>query len=303
MRPPVRALPSPWKGSLKHFILFGLTAASIFWVGLKGWGFTPPESVRLMTAVLAIMLAHEMGHYVACRRHRVDATLPFFIPFPIHLLGTFGAFIRIRSPFPDRKALFDIGIAGPFAGFVASLPVLVLGVLELQVVPFTPPTEGTISFGAPWLLTWLEHAYLGELSGNVSLRPGPYWIAAWFGLLLTALNMMPVGQLDGGHVTYSVIRERALYVTRAAFGVAAVLVYLRPTWLLWAVLLLLLSRPHPPTLYDAAPLGRARTWLAVVGVAVFAVCFTPNPIITTWTDFFRAMREIGAAVATWLTSR
>jgi membrane-associated protease RseP (regulator of RpoE activity) len=300
VRPP--ALPSPWKGSLKHFSLFALTAISIYEVGRQGWEFAPLDAIRLMTAVLIIMLAHEMGHYVACRIHRVDASLPYFIPFP-SLVGTMGAFIRIRDPFPNRKILFDIGIAGPFAGFAMCLPVLALGILEAHFSAERPGPQG-LYFGAPPLFEWALQLMKGPVPEGMTVVIGPLGVAAWFGLLLTALNMMPIGQLDGGHVTYSVLRERALYIGRAGLAVALFLVYLRPTWILWTVLLFVLARrQHPPTLDDAAPLGRTRTWLAVVGVAVFAVCFTPSPLVVSWSDFLHGLREIGVSLASWLTSR
>ena len=302
MRPPARVLPSPWKGSRPNLLLFGLTTASIYLVSREGWGFPLVDAVSLTIAVMTILLAHEMGHYVACRIHRVDASLPFFIPFP-SLLGTLGAFIRIRDPFPSRKALFDIGIAGPFAGFIACLPVLALGILEARIVPERPSREG-LYFGEPPLFAWAVRLLIGEIPPGMTLEIGAFGLAAWFGLFLTALNMMPIGQLDGGHVIYAVFRERALYISRAALALTVFLLYLRPTWILWTLLLLVLARrQHPPTLDDRSPLGGTRIGLAAVGFAMFALCFTPNPIITSWSDFFGGLRAIGDAFASWLTSR
>jgi membrane-associated protease RseP (regulator of RpoE activity) len=274
--------------------LLVLTGLSVYGAG----------GIWLVVGAFSIMLAHEMGHYVACRIHGVDASLPYFIPLPIlSLVGTLGAFIRIRDPFPNRKVLFDIGIAGPFAGFIACLPVLVFGILEAQVVPDRPDPLA-LYFGEPLLFHWAVRLVIGDIPEGMTLAIGPLGLAGWFGLLLTALNMMPIGQLDGGHVIYSVLRERALYVSRAALVVTVFLLYLRPTWIVWTVLLLVLARrPHPPTLHDAAPLGRTRTWLAVVGFAMFAVCFTPSPFIVTWGGFFEGLRAITSALISWLTSR
>jgi membrane-associated protease RseP (regulator of RpoE activity) len=258
--------------------------------------------LRLAAGLLAILFSHEMGHYVACRYYRVDATLPFFIPspwyptpvgwFPISFIGTFGALIRIRSPFPHRKALFDIGIAGPLAGFVVALPVLVLGVLEARVVPATGGADG-ISFGEPLLFHWVASWLRPDLAPGTTLAIGPLGEAAWFGLLVTALNLMPVGQLDGGHVAYALFRGRAVWISRAAFAVALLLLYERPVWLFWTILLVIVGRRHPPTLFEERPIGGARRAVAVVGLIVFAVCFTPDPIVMSWPRFLEELGLVG----------
>ena len=290
MSPP-RRLPSPWVGAWRNAALFLLTAVSVYWVGFTQYPLGHAGGARLVVAVMSIMLAHEMGHYLACRRYGVDASLPFFIPFPLHLVGTFGAFIRIRGAFPDRRALFDIGIAGPLAGFVVCLPVLALGVLEARV---TTETVGGIGLGEPLLFQWATALLRGDAAEDATLVIGPLGMAAWFGLLLTALNLMPIGQLDGGHVVYALIRERAQLVSRAALVVSLFLVYLRPSWLFWSLLLLVLSRPHPPTLRDSRPIGAGRVAVGIVGLLVFAVSFTPEPIHVSWADFGAALRELGA---------
>jgi membrane-associated protease RseP (regulator of RpoE activity) len=236
---------------------------------------------------MSILFAHEMGHYLACRYYGVDATLPFFIPAPVlSLVGTLGAFIRIRGPIPHRRALFDIGIAGPLAGFAVCLPVLWLGVAEARVVPAVAPEIGMLSLGEPLLFQWAVTAWRGDIGLGKTLMLGPLGEAAWFGLFVTALNMMPVGQLDGGHVTYALIQKRAVVVSRLGILACLGLLYLRPMWLLWTVLLLLFGRrPHPPTLADALPLGRARIAVGVLGFAVLALSFTPSPIVISWSEF------------------
>ena len=259
-------------------------------MGLTQYPMGHTGGLRLVVAVISIMLTHEMGHYLACRRYGVDASLPFFIPFPFHMIGTFGAFIRIRSPFPDRRVLFDVGIAGPLAGFAVCLPVLALGVLEAQVVPQT--AEGGIFLGEPLLFQWATTLLRGDLPEGMTLSIGPLGMAAWFGLLLTALNLMPIGQLDGGHVVCALLRERAVAISRLGLLASLFLVYLRPSWLFWSVLLLVLSRPHPPTLRDAHPIGRARVVVGLVGLVVFVVSFTPEPIMISWAEFLQAWREV-----------
>ncbi len=263
-------------------MLFALTAGSVYLMG----------GPKLAVALMGILLAHELGHYLACRRYGVDATLPYFIPLPVlSFVGTLGAFIRIKSPIPHRRALIDIGLAGPLAGFAVCLPVLVLGVLEAQVVPAAPADQG-FSLGEPLAFQWMARWFLGAVPEGMDLSIGPLGLAAWFGLFVTALNLMPVGQLDGGHAVYALLRRWHPHVSRAAVGLCLVLLYFRPTWLLWTVLLLVLGRRHPPTLDDQPPVGWSRVVLGLFALAVFAVCFTPNPFILTWADFLAAWREL-----------
>lgn len=262
----------------------------MYWVGLTEYGMGRTGGVRLVIAVMGIMLAHEMGHYLACRYYGVDATLPFFIPFPLHLVGTFGAFIRIRSPFPDRRVLFDVGIAGPLAGFVVCLPVLAFGILEARVVPEN--MAGAIGLGEPLLFEWMTALLRSDVARDATLVIGPLGMAAWFGLFMTALNLMPIGQLDGGHVVYALVRGRAALVSRLGLAVCVLLTVLRPTWLFWCFLLLVLNRPHPPTLDDRVPVGRGRVAVGLIGLIVFVVSFTPSPILVTWTDFLAGLQEL-----------
>lgn len=268
--PPRRSL---WGEYGRQALLFVLTALTVNYVG----------GPFLALGLLSILISHEMGHYVACRIYGVDATLPFFIPFP-SMVGTLGAFIRIRGPIPHRRALFDIGIAGPLAGFVVCLPVLVLGVLEAKWAPLTDAGQG-LYVGVPLLLQWAVQLLREPAPEGMALAFGPLTRAAWFGLLVTALNMMPVGQLDGGHVTYALWPRYAHAVSRIGLVACLFLLYLRPTWLLWTILLWVLGRrPHPPTLVDTLPIGRARLFVGLLGFAIFAVCFTPSPVMISWND-------------------
>jgi membrane-associated protease RseP (regulator of RpoE activity) len=268
-------LPSPWKGATRNLALFVLTIVSVYLSG----------GPRLVLGLLSILMAHEMGHYVACRYYGVDATLPYFLPFPfLSLVGTLGAFIRIRGPIPHRRALFDIGIAGPLAGFVLCLPVLALGVREAQLLPQSPGSG--IYLGEPLFFKAAVWLTKGTLPDDLTLTLGPLGLAAWFGLFVTALNLIPIGQLDGGHVTYAVLRQRAALVSRIGSWVCVALIYFGPNWLFWSILLRILGRRHPPTLDDGYALGRARVWIAALGLLVFVGCFVPNPIVWSWRDFF-----------------
>ena len=181
-----------------------------------------------------------MGHYIACRRYGVSATLPYFLPspwypiafpavwIPLSFVGTLGAVIRIRSPIPNRKALFDIGLAGPVAGFVVCIPVLVLGLLEAEIRPTDAEALG-ISLGEPLLFQWMSWLVVGEVPDNFTMYLGPLGLAAWFGLFITALNLIPIGQLDGGHVTYAWLGPRALAISRAGSWICLALTYFGPT--------------------------------------------------------------------------
>jgi membrane-associated protease RseP (regulator of RpoE activity) len=281
-----------------NVVLFLMTAASVYLVG----------GPLLAAGLLSILMAHEMGHYLMCRRYRVDATLPYFIPFPFlpfTLVGTLGAFIRIRGPIPHRRALFDIGIAGPLAGFAVCLPVLVRGVFEARVMPALPegPSSFAITLGEP-LLYHYAAVWLRGLRPDQTLSIGPMGMAAWFGLLVTALNMMPIGQLDGGHVVYSMFRQRAHVVSSIGMWVCVALIYFGPSWILWAMLVRLVGRrPHPPTWDDSGPLGRARAAVGVLGFVVFALSFTPTPIVVTWAQYRDAAVEAARWLFGWLSGR
>ncbi len=230
-----------------------------------------------------------MGHYVAARLYGVDVTLPFFIPFPVpgvSLVGTLGAFIRIRSPIPHRRALFDIGVAGPLAGFVVCLPVLWLGIREATVERLAADAGG-LFLGEPLLFRFTTLLVHGTLPADHTLLMGPLGLAAWFGLLVTALNLMPIGQLDGGHVTYALLRDRAHAISRIASWVCIALVYFGPSWILWAILVRVLGRRHPPTLDDYSPVGRARVVVGLLSLVVFVLCFVPDPIVVSWHELLQ----------------
>jgi membrane-associated protease RseP (regulator of RpoE activity) len=248
--------------------------------------FQHPElvysGVAFSASLLAILLSHEMGHYLACRHYRVDATLPYFIPAPpLFLAGTFGAFIKIKSPIPSRRALFDIGLAGPFAGFVVAIPIAVIG-----LVTIAPPVSllSGIYFNDPFLFKLLARLVGVRLDPNTPTNP--YYMAAWIGLLVTSLNLMPVGQLDGGHATFSVFGPRAhKIIGQVAFGTVATLSvlgfwwYRSPSGFLYTILLAVMLRvrhPEPPVMEG---LGIVRTLIALLTLIVFALCFLPFPIM------------------------
>jgi len=234
--------------------------------------------------ILAILGCHELGHYLACRYYDVDASLPYFLPFflpaPIQT-GTLGAFIRIREQIPQKRMLFDIGIAGPLAGFLVAVPALFLGLAMSHVVKLPANFTG-FELGEPLLFKAVSALLWGTVREGYSLNLHPMAFAAWFGLLATALNLLPVGQLDGGHICYAVIGPRSTYVTIAAISVAVVLAYFSKNWILWTVLMIAMLGAfgwrHPRVFDEDTPLDRTRLILAACALAMLVVCFTPVPI-------------------------
>ncbi len=281
--------------------LFLATLASTLWVGgLLELSAVSPDAFEELSPVaglflvlrhggayslplLSILLCHEMGHWFAARVHRVRSSLPYFLPMPFTLVGTLGAFIRIRSPFPDRRSLLDVGLAGPFAGFVACLPFLAIGVATSRP---GPELEGALLFGEPPVFRLFTALFAPAIGEGEVLYLSPMGLAAWFGLLVTAINLLPVGQLDGGHALYALFRGRAHRISRLVHLAMFPLAWWSPTWLGWGLLCLLLGarRPHPPTLADEAPLPAGRRLMAGAALFVFALCFTPEPVVFDWGD-------------------
>ena len=282
-------VPSPPLRTVVDYLLFVPESYLRNVIALLGFTVQHPQLLAdgfvFSGALLAILTAHEMGHYVACRRYGVTATLPFFIPAPpLFLAGTFGAFIKIKSPIPSRRALFDIGLAGPLAGFVVAVPIALLGVLSMQ--PAVPGGGYGVVFHDPLLFRLLSRMLGTPLDPYAPINP--YYMAAWIGLLVTSLNLMPVGQLDGGHGTYAIFGQRAHRVIgRVAFAVLAVLAVLGFVWygspsgFLYTVLLAIMLRVGHPQPEEMESLGPVRIWIAVVTLIVFALCFWPFPITIT----------------------
>ena len=251
---------------LEHDLLLMLWPADNPAVLLTGLPFS--------LALLFILLAHEMGHYLACVHYRLDASLPYFLPAP-SFIGTFGAFIRIRSVIYSRKVLFDVGVAGPLAGFVALLPLLLVGISLSKQLPGIAH-EGDILFGTPVLIALLERFFFpGVPSADIYLHPLAR--AAWVGLFATALNLLPIGQLDGGHILYALFGERHRTLSKFALAALIPLGFLYWPWWVWAVGLYFVGRKHP-FIYDDTPIGAPRVALAMVALLLFLLSFMPAPI-------------------------
>jgi membrane-associated protease RseP (regulator of RpoE activity) len=265
-----------------------LLAATVLSATLAGVDVGPRELVAhpalflrglpFAATLVTILLVHELGHYLTCLRYRVSASLPYFLPAPlISPVGTFGAFIRIRSRFPDRRALFDIGAYGPWAGFVVALAATVIGLAHSTVLA-TPQDWHGYEWGDSLLTAFLIRVVLHVDSATVLLHPVAF--AGWFGLFVTSLNLLPVGQLDGGHVLYATLGRPT---PRIAALLIAFLVWLGvrgyPRWLLWAVIItVFLSLGHPPTDDDRRPLDPARRLAALATLVIFVLTFVPEPV-------------------------
>ncbi|HEV2200874.1 MAG TPA: site-2 protease family protein [Bryobacteraceae bacterium] len=228
-------------------------------------------------SLLGILMAHEMGHFLAARYYHVNVTLPFFLPAPT-LIGTLGAFIRIRSAVPTKRVMFDIGIAGPLAGFVALLAPLASGVSLSKVIPGIA-NRGDLIFGTPLILRLVEWVQFPGVS-PADLYLHPVARAAWAGLLATALNLLPIGQLDGGHILYALVGERIKVLSYAFIAALIPLgIFFSYSWLVWAALLFFIARRHP-FIPDDRPLDPVRRRLAWVALAILILSFTPAPVRT-----------------------
>ncbi len=233
--------------------------------------------------LLGILGAHEMGHYLLCRRYNVDASLPYFIPVPplLFLTGTLGAVIKIREAFPTRRILFDIGVAGPIAGFLLLVPALFFGMHLSTIVP--APTEGSVLFlGEPLLFKLAAWTVFGSIPDAYTLNIHPMVFAAWFGMLATALNLLPFGQLDGGHITYATLGRWSTPISFATVATAVVMTFVSVSWLVMTIMMLVMlfmfGPRHPRVIYEDEPLDGRRIAVALFALVMFILCFTPVPI-------------------------
>jgi len=304
--PPARESTSPRllrRGLLRRLrwpvTLFLLTCLSTFWVGVTNWQPVQAlivcseqgdltyvrqlflthwaQGLTYMGCVLAILLLHELGHFLMTLYYRIPATMPIFLPFPFNPIGTLGAVIGMNGFEADRKQIFDIGIAGPLAGLVVAIPLAWIGASQLD---FSIPPAGGLSFQCPLFLDWLiERLAIPGYNGS-SISPSqmnPYLSAAWVGCLVTGLNMIPVGQLDGGHITYALFGKRAHLLARAMIvGAIASMVYFgHMVLLLMVILVVLVGTDHPPTANDRMPLGWFRTGLGLLSLSIPILLFPP----------------------------
>jgi len=273
--------------SKTHLVLFFLTIVSTLIAGsiMQGgnplgnpidiiWGI--PFSMTLML----ILGCHEFGHYYYAAKHNVDATLPYFLPAPPYLfiIGTFGAFIKIKSPIYKKDALLQIGAAGPIAGFIIAVPALIIGLLLSDVIAINDQYKGII-LGDSLLMKIFTYIIFPNLSDGYDILLHPIAFAGWIGLLVTMLNLLPIGQLDGGHIAYAMLGNKQGLVGWIALGALFPLSFLSLNWLFWGLLIFLLMRSakHPPIQDILTPLSRKNKYIGYLCFLIFILCFIPTP--------------------------
>jgi len=260
-----------------NYNLFVLTCLSTTFVGYEIFG-TLAGALQFSSTIIAILLVHEMGHYLMCRRYGINATLPFFIPMPLPPFGTMGAVIRMEARLPDRRVLFDVGAAGPLAGLVVTIPAIYYGLQHSTMVPLGSVGEGAFTLGESLLFRGLSFLAIGEIPEGYDTSLHPIAFAGWAGLFVTALNLLPIGQLDGGHIIYALLGRSSEMVFRVALALFALIciVYYRG-WLPFIILLIWFGFRHPPTLDPHRALDSKRKGLAYLTFAIFVLSFTPVP--------------------------
>lgn len=266
-----------------HIILFIVTFLTTLTAGALQKGLNIfRESGRIIEGLpfagtlMTILLCHELSHYITSKKHHTKATLPYFIPAP-SIIGTFGAFIKMKSPIITRKALIDIGASGPIAGFVVSVIACIVGLSMSEVVSLSN-AKGALGLGDSILFSFLSRVILGIAPDNHDILLHPVAFAGWIGLFVTSLNLIPVGQLDGGHIAFAVLGERHRYISIALVIILAILgIFYWEGWALWAVLMLILGVKHPPVLYWEVPLDSKRRFIGILTFIIFIITFIPSP--------------------------
>jgi membrane-associated protease RseP (regulator of RpoE activity) len=287
-----------------NIVLFVITVFSTFFVGIS-WSLNfkyaevltqnPPSSLDLLeklndpqvislsiiyvVVLLGILLGHELGHFLTCRYYKINATLPYFIPAPT-LIGTLGAFIKIKSPITRKQQLFDIGVAGPLTGFILSVPALLYGLSLSKAVPLVPHDEAFVYvFGEPLILKIFGALIFKNIPADYSIYLHPIAFAGWVGILVTALNLFPVGQLDGGHVSYALLGKKSRNLARIFLGIFIVMgIFFWVGWFIWAFLIFFLGLRHPRVLDEEANLSPRRKFIGYVVIVIFILSFIPDPI-------------------------
>jgi len=266
-----------------HISLFVLTFLSTLLVGAVQTGADLIEEpskiykgIPFSLTLMIILLSHELSHYFSSRKHGVEATLPYFIPAPT-IFGTFGAFIKMKSPIVTRKALIDIGASGPIAGFIISVIATIIG-LNMSEIVSSAQAKGALNLGDSLLFSLLSRIVLGVAPSDSDILLNPVAFAGWIGLFVTSINLIPVGQLDGGHIAYALFGEKhnrlsfILIFVMGLFGL-----FLWEGWFVWAVLLLILGLRHPPVIYWEVPLDSKRKFIGWLALVIFILTFIPTP--------------------------
>ncbi|MBI4824020.1 MAG: site-2 protease family protein [Nitrospirae bacterium] len=270
-----------------HVLLFLLTFLTTTLAGALQKGVNPlkepwriSEGIPFSFTLMAILLSHELSHYFAGRMHRIKATLPYFIPFPFSPIGTFGAFIKMRSPIETRQALIDIGASGPVVGFVVSVVASIIGLHSSEVI--MRPMDVTLSLGDSMLFKALSNAVVGVPAEGYEILLHPVAFAGWIGLFVTSLNLIPIGQLDGGHIAFAFLGRFHRHLSVSLVLVLAVLGFFSwEGWSIWAVLMVILGLRHPAVMHWEQRLDPKRRFLGWLSLFIFVVTFIPSPFKVT----------------------
>ncbi len=270
-----------------HVLLFILTCITTLLAGAMMAGVIPwenPEKIYLglpfSISIILILLTHELSHYFVSRRHNVSVTLPYFIPAP-SIIGTFGAIIKMKPPIPDRCSLLDIGAAGPLGGLIVSVIAVVIGLNYSEIKPVAE-IKYSLSLGDSILFYLLTKAVLNINQQHYDIFLHPIAFAGWIGLFITSLNLLPIGQLDGGHIAYALFGEKHQWISRIAIPILIILgVIYWPGWIIWAFLLLLLGFRHPPVVYPDITIDRKRKFIGWLSFVIFIITFIPMPFRTS----------------------
>ncbi len=271
-----------------HLMLLILTAITVTWAGYEWWADgNVAQSIMFAAALMGVLGIHELGHSLTARRRGIKATLPFFIPAPptIFPFGTLGAVIFMGSPVKNRQSLLDVGIAGPIAGFLVCIPIAIIGLKLSTVAPISAIVEGEYVFTMPLILQLLSgYVFGGSLGSNMIIQPHPIAMAAWAGFFVTSLNILPMGQLDGGHVIRGLfpVHFRKIYYTTACILLVIGVLFISPIWIFWVIITWIMTKlDHPGPLNDVSGLGPRKMVYGIVLLLLLVLCFTPAPIISS----------------------
>ena len=273
-----------------NILLFFLTFVSTLIVGAMHEGvdvITEPlkvyKGLPFSVALLLILLFHEFSHYIASKKHGIEASLPYFIPVPppLSIFGTFGAVIRMKAPITTKNALIDIGASGPIAGFIISVIATIIGLSFSKIMPSPTSVDGIfLHFGDSLLFKGLITAVLGTVPDNYDVFLHPVAFAGWIGFFVTSINLIPVGQLDGGHILYALAGDKHTIFSKLLIGVMFIMgIFLWEGWIIWGVLLIILGFRHPPIVYSGMPLDPKRKIIGWISLIIFILTFTPVPIV------------------------
>lgn len=268
-----------------NIVLFVLTFISTLTVGAMHEGINVIEEplkiyrgLPFSITLLLILLFHEFSHYLASKKHMIEASLPFFIPAPT-LFGTFGAVIKMKAPITTKNALIDIGASGPIAGFLIALVATIIGLSFSKIMP-VHDTANYISLGDSLLFKGLIKVILGTVPANADIFLHPVAFAGWIGFFVTSINLIPVGQLDGGHILYALVGDKHAIFSKLLIGVMFIMgILLWEGWIIWGVLLIILGFKHPPIVYSGMPLDPKRKIIGWISLIIFVLTFTPVPIM------------------------